>query len=369
MIDWYSQSVEELAETLQRLGEPSYRSKQLFRWLHQRGAQSFDGMSDLGKALRQRLEELAPLTPVQVEQRQTAEDGTVKFLMRLADGRYVESVLMRYSFGYSLCISSQVGCRMGCRFCASTLAGLERNLTAGEMAQQIYAAERDQAVTVSHVVVMGCGEPFDNYDQLLRFLDLVHHPLGKGMSLRHITVSTCGLTERIRQFADTGLPVTLAISLHAPNDTIRRQIMRVAQAVSMEELKRACQYYVAKTNKRITFEYILIRGLNDEARHARELAAYLQGLLAHVNLIPVNPVAECGFQRPTAKALQQFQETLEACHVPVTLRREMGQKIDAACGQLRAKAMKKGAPLAKPLPEPKRSLTEGKRRNHGRRDD
>ncbi len=341
--DWYSQTVEELQVHLKELGEQGFRAKQIFKWLHQRHAVSFDEMTDLGKNLREKLQQQESLMPVQIEQKQMADDGTGtgKFLIRLADGKAIESVLMKYRFGYSLCISSQAGCRMGCRFCASTLAGLERNLTAGEMVQQVYAVEREAGVNISHIVVMGCGEPFDNFEELIKFLQLIHHEEGKGLSLRNITVSTCGLVDKIKRFADLDLPVTLAISLHAPGDEIRRKIMRIAHAVSMNELMDACRYYVDKTNKRITFEYILICDLNDSTKCAHQLADQLKGMLCHVNLIPVNPVEECGFERPEVQRIERFVQTLEQRHVPVTLRREMGKNIDAACGQLRAKAERK----------------------------
>ena len=341
--DWYSQSVEELQVHLKELGEQGFRAKQIFKWLHQRHAVSFEEMTDLGKNLRAKLQENEPLMPVQIEQKQIAAEGTGtgKFLIRLADGKAIESVLMKYRFGYSLCISSQAGCRMGCRFCASTLAGLERNLSDGEMAQQVYAVEREAGINISHIVVMGCGEPFDNFEELIKFLQIIHHEEGKGISLRNITVSTCGLVDKIRRFADLDLPVTLAISLHAPGDEIRKKIMRIAQAVSMNELMEACRYYVEKTNKRITFEYILIRDLNDSTKCAHQLADQLKDMLCHVNLIPVNPVEECGFERPETQRIERFVKTLEQRHVPVTLRREMGKNIDAACGQLRAKAERK----------------------------
>jgi 23S rRNA (adenine2503-C2)-methyltransferase len=221
------------------------------------------------------------------------------------------------------------------------LAGLERNLTAGEMVQQVYAVEREAGVNISHIVVMGCGEPFDNFEELIKFLQLIHNEEGKGLSLRNITVSTCGLVDKIKAFADLDMPVTLAISLHAPNDEIRKQIMRIAQAVSMDDLMEACRYYLEKTNKRITFEYILIRDVNDSSKCAHQLADRLKGMLCHVNLIPVNPVKECGFERPEPERIERFVKTLEQRHVPVTLRREMGKNIDAACGQLRAKAERK----------------------------
>ncbi len=345
--DWYSKSIPELQAYISELGEQGFRALQIFKWLHQKHAQSFEEMSDLSRGLREKLQEIAPLRPAYIEQRQIAEDGTGKFLIRLpaegeaAEGAAIESVLMKYHFGYSLCISSQAGCRMGCRFCASTLNGLERNLTAGEMLQQVYAVEREMQITISHIVVMGCGEPLDNYEALLRFLQLIHQPEGKNLSLRSITVSTCGLTARLRELADLNLPITMAISLHAPNDGIRKQIMRVAEAVSMKELLEACRYYIEKTNRRLTFEYLLIKGINDTRHCAHELADRLKGMLCHVNVIPVNPVKECGFERPAPEAVEQFIQVLNERHIPVTLRREMGKNIDAACGQLRAKAERK----------------------------
>jgi 23S rRNA (adenine2503-C2)-methyltransferase len=337
--DWYSLLPEELEAEIKAMGEKSFRSRQIFQWLHQKGAVSFDEMTDLGAALRRKLEDIQPLHPLELVTKQVSkEEGrTGKYLFRLADGREIETVLMEYHYGFSLCISSQVGCRMGCRFCASTLRGLERNLTAGEMLQQIYTVEREEGVRISHVVVMGCGEPFDNYTEILRFLQLINREEGKHISLRNITISTCGLTKRIRNFADEQLGVTLAISLHAPDDVTRRKIMKIAQAVSIDELMEACRYYIEKTHRRVTFEYALIRDVNDSREHALRLAALLKGMLCHVNLIPINPVTECGMERPRPETVQKFYDVLEERHIPVTLRREMGSDIDAACGQLRAR--------------------------------
>lgn len=318
-------------------GEKAFRGDSLFQWLHQKHAVSYEEMTDVSKTLRQSLGETMPLQMPCIELTQRATDGTVKCLVRLADGRSVECVLMKYKFGYSLCISSQAGCRMGCRFCASTLAGLDRSLTAGEMAAQVYLTERAENVRISHIVVMGCGEPFDNYDHLLRFLELMHDEKGKNLSHRNITVSTCGLPDKIRAFGEAKTGVSLAISLHAPNDTIRKRIMRIAGAVSIAELMKAVKEYQKNTGDRVTYEYLLIKELNDSEENAHELADLLKGTLCHVNVIPVNPVKECGFERPEEDRIRKFIKTLEERHISVTRRREMGKDIDAACGQLRAK--------------------------------
>ncbi len=337
-IDAFSMTPGEWTNALSSMGEKKFLGKSIFRWIHQHHVFSYDAMSDLSKGLREKLKEAFPLTPAAVSTIQRAEDGTAKLLIRLDDGYFIECVLMKYRFGYSLCISSQAGCRMGCRFCASTLNGLDRSLTAGEMAQQIYLTEEELKVKVSHVVIMGCGEPFDNYDQLLRFLELIHDEDGQFLSLRNITVSTCGLPEKIVAFAKTDLPVTLAVSLHAPNDEVRKKIMNIARAVPMEKLMASCREYTRITNRRITFEYLLINELNDSQEQAKELSELLKGMLCHVNVIPVNPVKECGFDRPAEGRIVSFIETLEKNHIPVTRRREMGKKIDAACGQLRHRA-------------------------------
>lgn len=331
-------TIDEWRSYLKECQEKPYLAVPLFRWIHHHHVLSFDEMSDIPLRLREKLKEEFRIDLPKVLDVQRAEDETAKYLMQFQDtDTTVECVLMKYRFGYSLCISSQAGCRMGCRFCASTLRGLDRNLTGGEMAGQIYAVEKDAKVSISHVVVMGCGEPFDNLQELFRFLTLIHEEEGKNLSLRNITVSTCGLPDQIRIFTDRDLPVTLAVSLHAPNDTVRKKIMRIAQAVPMEELMDACRYYTDRTNRRITFEYLLIDHLNDSVQLAEELSFLLSGLLCHVNVIPVNPVKECGFERPKEERIRQFIEVLERHHIPVTRRREMGKSIDAACGQLRHK--------------------------------
>ena len=339
--DWYSLTKEELSALMEELGEKPFRGKQIFEWLHARKVCSFAEMTNLSAALRARLEEFCPLRPVEIVLAQHSKDKalgrTSKYLMRLPDGKCVETVLMEYSYGFSVCVSSQAGCRMGCKFCASTLNGLDRNLTPGEILGQIYAVERAESVNVSHVVVMGSGEPFDNYENLLRFLELLHDPAGKNLSYRNVTVSTCGLPQKIRSFALSGLPVTLAVSLHAPNGEIRKSIMNVARAVSWDELFDACRFYTETTGRRLTFEYALMEGINCAPEHARELARSLRGLLCHVNLIPVNPVPECGMTRPSRERVREFMNILEENSVPVTLRREMASDIDGACGQLRAK--------------------------------
>ena len=330
-----SMTAAEWRALMESWGEKPFRSTQVYAWLHKKHA-GYEDMSNLPGALRDRLMAEMPLYRAEVALVQrSSRDDTRKYLMTLHDREQVESVLMRYKYGYSICISSQVGCRMGCRFCASTLEGKKRDLTAGEMLAQIDAAEAEAGVGISHVVVMGCGEPFDNYEALMRFLALANDPDGRGLSMRNITVSTCGLVDRMRQFADEKLGVTLAVSLHAPNDEIRKRIMPIANRVSMDELLEACRYYTGTTHRRITFEYALIRDVNDQPAHAAELAGRLMGMLAHVNLIPLNPVAEREWRGSSSAGVRAFYRVLEEAGVPVTIRREMGQEIDAACGQLR----------------------------------
>ena len=333
---WLDLNEQQAAGQAEVLGLPAYRGKQIWQWVHRRKAVSYDEMTDLPKSLRERLSKECPLTVIQpVRRQQSAIDGTVKYLFSLGDGSLIESVLMQYKHGYTVCVSTQVGCRMGCAFCASTLNGLDRNMTPGEILGQIYRIEREEKVNVSHVVLMGCGEPLDNYGSVIRFLKLLHDPDGQGMSYRNMTLSTCGLIEPLKRWILEDLPVTLAISLHAPNDEIRRQMMPVARSVSMGELLDVCREYTERSGKRITFEYALVRGVNDGEEHAAELVGKLQGLLCHVNLIPVNPVRERGLNSPEAAAVKRFAEILEKHHIPVTLRRELGRDIDGACGQLR----------------------------------
>ena len=333
---WMDLTESEAADRAKELGLPGFRGRQVWAWLHRKHAASYEEMTDLPQTLREELQETMPLMfPMSAGVQRSRIDGTVKYLFELPDGCLIESVLMQYQHGFTVCISSQVGCRMGCKFCASTLDGWERDLTPGEMLGQVYAIEREEQIPVSHIVVMGCGEPFDNYDNVLRFLTILHEPKGQNMSYRNMTVSTCGLLEPLKRWTKEAPPVTLAISLHAPNDVIRRTLMPIANRVSMEALLEACRAYVRATNRRITFEYALAEGVNDSRANAEELAERLKGLLCHVNLIPVNPVTERKLRGPEQKRVQAFRKVLEEKHVPVTVRRELGTDIDGACGQLR----------------------------------
>lgn len=329
----------------ENLGEPKFRAKQIFGWIYggmtkdgslRLGAESFDDMNNLPKTLRDKLNENAKLVqPIVLKEQVSKLDGTRKFLFGLADGNAIESVFMKYKFGNSICVSSQAGCRMGCKFCASTIGGLRRNLSPGEIAGQILAAQRQTGERISHVVVMGTGEPFDNYENLSKFICIVNDPAGLNIGMRNITVSTCGLVPRIGQFAENFPQVNLAISLHAASNDMRDAIMPVNKAYPMEELLEACRTYTEKTARRITFEYTLVKGVNDSTEHAKMLASKLRGMLCHVNLIPLNKVAETGYDTTDRTAVFKFQKTLNDNGIPATIRRELGDDIDAACGQLR----------------------------------
>ena len=330
---------EELAIWLKELGEPAFRAKQIFKWLY-RGVTSFGEMTDLSKALRQKLEETALLTPPAVARKQvSAQDGTIKYLWRLADGNCVESVLMRYQHGNTVCISCQVGCRMGCAFCASTIAGKVRDLSPAEMLDQVLFTQIDSGAPVSNIVLMGIGEPLDNFDTVLRFLTLVNHPDGLNIGMRHISLSTCGLVEQIDKLARYGLQLTLSVSLHAPDDETRSKIMPVNRSVGVEKLLETCRQYFAKTGRRISYEYAMIDGVNDADWQADLLARRLKGAPAHVNLIPLNEVEESPL-KPSHR-VAAFQRRLEGHGVTVTVRRRLGGDIDASCGQLRRKEMGK----------------------------
>lgn len=334
--DIRSMNMEELTAAVTEAGEKKFRAKQIYGWLHQKLIRSEDEMKNVPMSCRQTILKEHPLYGVtEVERYVSKIDGTAKFLFELHDGNIIESVLMKYRHGNSVCISSQAGCRMGCRFCASTLLGLERNLYPSEMLDQIYAIQRATGERVSHIVVMGTGEPFDNFDALCRMIDLVSDENGLNISRRNITVSTCGLVPKIYEFADTYPQVTLAISLHAPNDDMRKELMPVANRYSMKELMDAAAYYVEKTGRRITFEYSLVKDVNDRKEHAEMLAALVKGLNCHINLIPVNPVKERDFRQSEQNHIQAFLHILEKHHIQVTVRREMGRDISAACGQLR----------------------------------
>ena len=339
--DIKSMTIEELKSFFIELGEKAFRATQIFGWLHEKRVASYEEMTNVSKGLRERLEQECQLTTLKEIDRLESVDGTIKFLFELEDGQAIESVLMKYHHGNSVCISSQVGCRMGCKFCASTLGGLVRHLKASEMLEQIYEIERMTGETVSNVVVMGTGEPMDNYDNLVRFVRILSAKEGKNISVRNITVSTCGLVEGIRKLAEEGLPLTLALSLHAPNDAIRKQLMPVANKYSIEEVLQACDYYYGKTSRRITYEYSLVKGVNDSTECAKELVMRLKGKNCHVNLIPVNPIKERDFQKSKNESIQNFKNILEKSRIPVTVRREMGSDINAACGQLRRSHTKK----------------------------
>ncbi len=338
-------TMEEMQAFMAELGEPKYRAKQLFQWVYQKGVKSVDAMTNLSKAFRQKLGELALIELLEEETRQYARPTrTTKYLFRLHDGQKVEAVLMQHDYGNSVCVTTQVGCRMGCSFCASTFGGLVRNLTAGEIVDQIVMMQRDlpEGERVSSVVLMGSGEPLENYDEVVKAVRLMHHPDGLNIGYRHITVSTSGIVPHMYKLAEEGLPITLALSLHAPNDELRSQLMPVNKIWPVSEVIAAARYYGEKTGRRVTYEYILIEEVNDRPEHARELAALLKGSLAHVNLIPMNPVAERPqYRRPSRERVGRFREILEAEGVTATVRREMGSDIDAACGQLRNRAARR----------------------------
>jgi len=339
---------EELRNELVNLGEKAFRADQIYQWMHVKLAGSISEMSNLSKSLREQLEEEYEYVSLEiVEVQRSKSDGTCKYLFRLSDGNMVESVLMHYHHGNSVCISSQVGCRMGCRFCASTIGGLTRSLHPSEMLDQIYRIQKDSGERVSNVVVMGTGEPLDNYDNLVRFIQLLSDENGLNISQRNITVSTCGIVPRIRQLADEKLQITLALSLHASTQEKRQELMPIANKYELSEVLDACAYYFRQTGRRLTFEYSLVGGVNDSQEDAERLAALAKPLHSHINLIPVNPVTERSYVQPGKKVIDNFKIKLEKCGINVTIRREMGRDIDGACGQLRkryldGKSIKKG---------------------------
>lgn len=334
--DIKSMTLEEVKAIIVAMGEKPFRAKQLYEWMHVKLARDYDEMTNLPKSLRERLNENYPYTSLkEVMVQQSKIDGTQKFLFALADGNCVESVWMQYHHGNSVCISSQVGCRMGCRFCASTLDGLERNLTPSEMLDQIYAIARSTGERVSNVVVMGTGEPLDNYDNLLRFLQMISDESGLHISQRNITVSTCGIVENMRRLADEKLQITLALSLHGSTQEKRQELMPIANKYSVSEVIDACRYYFMQTGRRITFEYSLVSGVNDTEADAENLCKLVDGLNCHVNLIPVNPIKERDYSASERKDVLRFQNKLEKKHINATVRREMGRDINGACGQLR----------------------------------
>lgn len=326
---------EQLNEYIRNAGESAFRAKQIFKWVHS-GAESTDEMTNLSLSLRQRLSEDFEVFLPKVYKKLTSKlDGTVKYLLELSDGNIIETVVMDYHHGKSICISSQVGCRMGCTFCASTLGGLVRNLTPYEIEGQILRAQKDLGIKISNIVIMGIGEPLDNYDNIITFLKNINDDEGQGIGFRHITLSTCALTDKIYKLADEMMPINLAISLHAPTDEARRVLMPVAKAYSLCDIMDACDYYFDKTHRRITFEYALVKGKNSSFADAKRLAELIRGKNAHVNLIPVNPVTERNNIRTNKKETMDFQKALESLGINATIRRELGADISASCGQLR----------------------------------
>ena len=328
----------QLAELVKELGKPALRSKQLFKWLHEKQARSFSAMTNQPKAFLAALEERFFIETLETERRQQSKDGTVKYLFRLPDGNCIETVLMRYSYGNTVCVSTQVGCRMGCRFCASTQGGRVRNLTAGEIANEVYAAARDTGERVSHIVLMGIGEPLDNFDHVMDFLSIISSPNGVNIGMRNISLSTCGLVPMIYKLAERHLGLTLSVSLHAPTDEMRSSMMPVNDVYPVEQLIRACRDYQQETGRRVSFEYSMVNGVNDSPQTARRLAQLIKGMGAHVNLIPINPVDGSPYSATDAANVKRFQTLLTELGVNATVRRRLGTDISAACGQLRREA-------------------------------
>lgn len=335
MINLLDYSCDELKKLAKDFGQPEFRGKQIYEWIY-RGADSFEDMSNLPKTFRERLTREAVINGVKICEKYVSNiDETRKYLLQLNDGNYIESVLMKYDYGYTICVSSQVGCKMGCKFCASTLNGWSRNLTPGEILGQVMCVQKDLGQRISNIVMMGIGEPLDNFDNVLKFIELVNADSGLNIGQRHISISTCGLAERIRELAERKMQITLLISLHAPDDERRSQIMPINDKYSISELMDACDFYIEQTGRRISFEYTLISGVNDNPAEADRLADLIRGKLCHVNLIPVNKVKETGFDKSSRQRVNEFRARLEKRGISATVRREMGSDINAACGQLR----------------------------------
>ena len=339
--DIRSLTYEELSEKLSELNLPKFRTAQIYSWLYEKGVTSFDEMTNLSKDLRAVLSDNFEIKNCRIDLKQVSKlDGTVKYLYELDEGEFVECVVMKYKYGYSVCISTQLGCKMGCKFCASAIGGFKRHLTPSEMLSEIYTAQKDLSIKISHIVLMGTGEPLDNFDNVLRFLELVTDEKGLNISIRHISLSTCGIVPKIYELADRQLGLTLSVSLHAPNNELRSNTMPVNDKWSIEELLKACRYYTDKTSRRISFEYAMIKGVNDSESCAKELAKRLKGMLCHINLIPVNNVRENAYLKSDNKSMKAFIDILEKNGLTVTVRRTLGSDIDASCGQLRAKKIK-----------------------------
>lgn len=342
-IDLKSMNLVELQESFERRALPKYRAVQVYRWLHQRGVTDFEEMTDLPKALRETLQNDYELRCTEIEMRRVSKlDGTIKYLFRLNDGEMIESVLMQYHHGYSICISTQVGCKMGCTFCATGQSGFSRDLTASEMLSEIHTAQKDVGVRISNVVLMGMGEPLDNYKNVLRFLELVSSENGLNIGMRHISLSTCGLVDQIYDLADRKLQLTLSVSLHAPNDEIRSRTMPINRKWNVEALLKSCRYYSDVTSRRISFEYAMINNINDSDACAYELASRLRGIISHVNLIPINDVTGTGYNKSGEERLRKFAAILESKGITATVRRTLGSDIEASCGQLRRRNQQGG---------------------------
>lgn len=338
MTDIKSLTFDELNNEILSIGLPKFRTGQIYSWLHKKGVDSFDEMTNLSKDLREKLKQNYFIPSVEIEDKYVSKiDSTVKYLFRLYDGEYVEAVIMKYKYGYTICISSQVGCKMGCKFCASTLAGFKRNLLPSEMESQLHTAQKDLNIRISHIVLMGIGEPLDNYDNVIKFIRTVNNDKGLNISMRDITLSTCGVVPKMYDLANENIPITLTLSLHAPNDKLRSSMMPVNDKWGVDEAINACKNYAEVTGRRVSFEYTLINGVNDTTECAHELADKLKGMLCHVNLIPVNDVEERGNVRSTDKSIKNFCETLYSLGINATIRRTLGSDINASCGQLRRK--------------------------------
>lgn len=336
--DIKSMYLDEISASFKELGLPSFRAKQVWQWLQEKGVTSFDEMSNLSKDLREKLKTEYTVYACRIEKKSVSKlDGTVKYLFRLNDDEFIESVLMKYKYGYSLCVSTQVGCRMNCAFCATGVGGYVRNLRASEILSQIHAAQNDMNIRVSHIVLMGMGEPMDNYDNVIRFLHLVNADNGLNLGMRNISLSTCGVIPGIKKLQEENLQLTLSVSLHAPNDKIRSTIMPVNKKYHVDDLLAACKEYSEKTSRRVSYEYAMFGGVNDSDECARELAAKLKGTLSHINLIPANDVTESGLKSSTPERIQSFSKILTDAGRNVTVRRSLGGDIDASCGQLRRK--------------------------------
>ena len=348
-LDILSMNFEELSNEFTLLGYPKFRAKQVYEWLHKHFAAGYDDMTNLPKNLREDLKIKFPVINCEIEKKQVSKiDNTIKYLFKLHDGDYIESVVMKYKYGYTICVSSQVGCKMGCAFCASTIGGFKRSLNAGEILSQLYTAQRDIGERISHIVLMGMGEPLDNYDNVMKFLELVTNENGINISMRNISLSTCGIVPKIEELIDKHLQLTLSISLHAPNDEIRSKIMPVNKRYPIDSLLKICRKYTQETSRRISFEYSMLSGFNDSDECARLLASKLKGMLCHVNLIPVNEVAESPFKPSSPERIDRFVEILSKNGINATVRRKLGSDIDASCGQLRQKQnqnIKKGDKL------------------------